>query len=435
MNIPASQAMTFLRDADPAELEQKLRKVLNPSQLVALHIISDRGVMELRTQSAEFDSDTPVAIGCVAKVIAAMLAAIAVRERLVSWTDPVSLYLTGERESPLFEHLGQVAIHQLLSHSHGLDATHIGKLAHTRDGFLDVGTLLFSQASAYVLARPGEIVNYGSVGSWLMAVILERRYSKPYIQLIEDKLLRPLGITRADPGPTDFCPANGTGILLSARSLGKLSRLFLASNEDPLSSVPHLGQLYGEFGVPLPIRPYAGKRMCLGLVDYGGGWIGQSGRSPSNSAVFRVSPQEGTSLIITSNQDRLSNNVMGGLFGTQMIDMRALRPPKEFLPAQAKTVQVEPYCGIYRNGRYTLRITPAGPGEACAEILDTPAGVANQPPPLVMRRTMRPAADNCFLATEPEPLIIGMIHFHGEGPNGEQMFARTATQVFARAPG
>lgn len=83
-----------------------------------------------------------------------------------------------------------ITIHQLLSHTSGLDDTYAGA------GILDRDAAVEKILSQKLIAAPGEKFNYTNDGYNLLAAIIEVVSGKSYPAFVREQLLKPAGMTR-----------------------------------------------------------------------------------------------------------------------------------------------------------------------------------------------------------------------------------------------
>jgi CubicO group peptidase (beta-lactamase class C family) len=122
-------------------------------------------------------------------------AVVALAERGVLSLDvPVGQYVQG-----LSPRLGQITLHQLLSHTSGL-----------RDGSSYYGPqddealaqFVSSWTDDYLIAEPGEIYSYSNLGLILAGRVLEAVLGRPYADAMDEVLFKPLGMRRTTLRPT-----------------------------------------------------------------------------------------------------------------------------------------------------------------------------------------------------------------------------------------
>lgn len=147
-------------------------------------------------------ADTLSRIGSVTKTVTAVLLLRLVEAGVVRLDDPVVQYL------PEFEHVHgnwtrAVTLRQLASHTSGLPV-------EGRDSLGAVGPFeqwranaLRSLARAHQVWRPGRRFRYSNLGTVALGLALERAAGEPYVNLVAERVLAPLGMHRT----TFFVPS------------------------------------------------------------------------------------------------------------------------------------------------------------------------------------------------------------------------------------
>jgi CubicO group peptidase (beta-lactamase class C family) len=162
---------------------------------IAMGILQDGHIDVAVAGFASFEAHQPVTpntlfqIGSITKVFTATLVQQLVQEDLLSLDEPVITYLPDLKLSDA-EATKQVTLRHLLSHTSGIEG----------DYFIDLG--LGDDAPAKAIAEfpklkqwnmPGELYAYSNSGFYLTGRIIEVVTGKPFEEVLQEKLLTPLG--------------------------------------------------------------------------------------------------------------------------------------------------------------------------------------------------------------------------------------------------
>jgi beta-lactamase class C len=144
-------------------------------------------------------SDTLFNLGSVRKPFEATLVALGTLRGELRLDDPVSRYVHELHGS----YIKDVTIGQLVTHTSGLllptDHPPWPTATFTLQQFFDMLNAFSPQSGE----QPGKQRIYTHAGYVLLQIALERRYGRPISELIEDRVLRPLGMKQT------FLPARG----------------------------------------------------------------------------------------------------------------------------------------------------------------------------------------------------------------------------------
>jgi CubicO group peptidase (beta-lactamase class C family) len=132
--------------------------------------------------------DTLFEIGSISKSFTSVVLMQLHEEGLVDLHEPVTTYLPWFKVKSEYE---PITLHHLMSHSAGI----IMGMEFTGEARYEVWTLRETLTSA----PPGTYYHYSNVGYKALGVILEDILSKPYGEIIQERILNPLGMTITDP--------------------------------------------------------------------------------------------------------------------------------------------------------------------------------------------------------------------------------------------
>lgn len=177
---------------------EELRKTNTPGVAIAI-IRGDRvifaktlGVSNIET-GAPLTPDTLFRIASNTKVLTAAALVTLAEKGKIKLNEPIGTYVKG-----LSLKLSQLTLHQLLSHTAGL-----------QDGASDfglhddsaLGSFIRTWTDAYLFTEPGRIFSYSNLGYDLAGLVLEEVTGKPYADAMDEVLFKPLGMNRTTLRP------------------------------------------------------------------------------------------------------------------------------------------------------------------------------------------------------------------------------------------
>lgn len=188
---------------DPGNLNSKLEQYLSiQHQKIAFSGVllvarNDSVVFEQSIGLASIEQGVPLStsskfvIASISKTFTGALVALAHDEGLLQYTDKLSLYF--ENLPVSFQ---TVTIHQLLAHTSGLPHNEAlpAYWGTTSRLHLTEDQALKEICKLSLLATPGSRMKYSSLGYYLLALVIEKVYKKPFTEILSLKLLRPLGM-------------------------------------------------------------------------------------------------------------------------------------------------------------------------------------------------------------------------------------------------
>lgn len=179
--LKPTSGLTSWADID-AYIEQMVQELpLEGANLVVLR----RGELVHRKNAGLYDEHTEIPIASATKWLTSALIMTLVDDGKLDLDKPISSYLdwaTGPK--------GKATLRQILSHTGGFGTGHLGEQPRT-------WTLEQSAREAFArpaIGPPGKQFRYGGVGMQIAAYIAEHTLGKPYAQLFEERLARPLGM-------------------------------------------------------------------------------------------------------------------------------------------------------------------------------------------------------------------------------------------------
>jgi beta-lactamase class C len=193
-------AATAARAESDAEIEQVVRRHVQPMLIaaggmaVALHIdgrtlLFNYGMADV-ARKTPITSDSLFNLASVGKAFIATLLAQAVKQGEVSLDDPVAKYVTELQQGEI----RKVTLGQLASHTSGLTRTP-QQYEHRGPYKLPDFIRYLNAWQADAAHAPGKQDIYSNTGFVLLSLALQRRFNTPIAQLMETRLLAPLGMT------------------------------------------------------------------------------------------------------------------------------------------------------------------------------------------------------------------------------------------------
>jgi CubicO group peptidase (beta-lactamase class C family) len=193
--------MAQASDGAVDSLARAFRAAHHPPALV-IGVIDAKGERVLpygvigTSDSTTVTGDTRFEVGSVTKVFNSLLLARMVESGEVKLDDPISHFLPDSVSAP--EYRGTpVTLRELATHSSSLPRlpTNIAP-ANMSDPYADyTAAKLYAFLDSYDLPQPPDShYEYSNLGAGLLGFLLSRRAGEPYPQLLEQRVLRPLGM-------------------------------------------------------------------------------------------------------------------------------------------------------------------------------------------------------------------------------------------------
>ena len=375
----AFAAYAQIRPLDPTAIERvataELKSTNTPGAAVAV-VYNDRVIFAHGYGTSDVETGAPVSpdmlfrLGSTTKMFtAAALVGLAV-EGKVELDAPVGNYIKS-----LDPAIASLTANQILSHTSGLydDAPMFG--SHDESA---LGAGIHKWKADVLFAPPARIYSYSNPGFWLAGYLAETVAGKPYADVIEERLFKPLGMTHStlrptmamtwplaqghevhDGQPQVIHPAadNASGwpagsIFSSVTELSKFVIAFM--NNGPVLS-PKV--------ISLMCSPHAkipGSEATYGYglqlaVQRGVRWVEHGGSRAGYGSTIRMAPDHKFAVIITANR---SGSGMPKLAGAISETALHLEPEaKSDAPTHPLTpAEIHRYSGTSRNGETVIHL-------------------------------------------------------------------------------
>jgi CubicO group peptidase (beta-lactamase class C family) len=188
---------------DPAAIETAAKSELESTHTpgAAIGIVQDGrliyahgfGTRNLETGEPVTDQ-TLFRLGSTTKMETATAVASLAAEGKLAFGDPVGKYITG-----LDRAIAALTVNQILSHTSGLKDEAVMNGRHD-DAAL--GEEIRGWNSDRLFTKPGAIYSYANPGFWLAGFLAETVAGKPYAEVMDERVFRPLGMAWTTLRPT-----------------------------------------------------------------------------------------------------------------------------------------------------------------------------------------------------------------------------------------
>jgi CubicO group peptidase (beta-lactamase class C family) len=369
-------------------LRQEMRATRTPGAAIAVvrrgRVVWQRGLGVASIETGEpVTPQTLFRIGSTTKMVTGLAAAVLAHEGKVKLDAPLAGYARGVPPA-----LGRLTLDQLLTHRAGLVNEASGDGPHD-DAAL--GARVRGWGRAQLFAPPNDVYSYSGPGYWLAGYAVEQAGGAWYADVVKQRVLAPLGMTRSTFRPleamtwpmaqdhrvrdtvaavlrpyTDDVTTWASGSLFS--SAGELARLTIA--------IMDRGRVDGAQAVPAAavatlVEPRAavpggeGCRYAYGLSACTRGGVrtlSHYGFRVGSGSVVTMAPDSQAAVIVLANRN---GGILAGTAAAVMAQLvgpaaaAAPRPDSAAAPADARR-----YVGRYVNGRDTLHVVQRPTGLA-----------------------------------------------------------------------
>jgi CubicO group peptidase (beta-lactamase class C family) len=376
---------------DPAAIErvatEELRSTKTPGAAVAV-IAGNRMIFSHGYGVSSIESGAPVTpdmlfrLGSTTKMFTASTVTSLALEGKLDLNAPVGRYIHG-----LDPAIAKLTANQLLSHTAGLkdEAPMFG--SHDEAA---LGAGIREWKSSFLFTDPGRIYSYSNPGYWLAGYLAETVAGKPYADVVEERVFRPLGMTRStfrptmamtwplaqghevkDDKPSIIRPAADNAGSWPAGSMFSnvfdLSRFVLAfldsGKSDGKQALPPelISTLSSRhFGIPGSTSAY-GYGLTISR-ERGVTWLKHGGSRAGYGSTIEMVPDQNFGVVIVANRTGSGLPKLADAISEMFLDLEPSRKDSsESLHALSRE-EIARYAGTYGNGdqRIVLRAEEGG---------------------------------------------------------------------------
>ena len=374
----ATTAPSQVRQLDPAAIErvalEELQATKTPGAAVAV-VSGDRVVFSHGYGVASVETAAPVSpdmlfrLGSTTKMFTASAVVGLALEGKIDLDAPVSRYIPG-----LDATIGKLTTNQLLSHTSGLhdEAPMFGSHDETA-----LGNGIHAWKADFLFAQPGSIYSYSNPGFWLAGYLAESVSGKPYADVMEVRVFRPLGMKRStlrpamamtwplaqghevkDAKPEVIRPAadNAAGwpagsIFSSALDLSRFAIAFM--NDGTLDGRQVLSpKLIATMSSPHARIPGTDRSYGYGLdlsVDRGVRWVQHGGSRAGYGSTIRMAPAQKFAVIIVANRSGSGLPKLADAISEAMLTLEP-KSQREEAAHLLSADELRRYTGTFVNG-------------------------------------------------------------------------------------
>jgi CubicO group peptidase (beta-lactamase class C family) len=353
---------------------EELRAAKTPGAAVAV-VSGDRVVFSHGFGVSSVDTGAPVSpdmlfrLGSTTKMFTASAVVGLALEGKIDLEAPISRYISGLDSS-----VGKLTANQLLSHTSGLhdEAPMFG--SHDERA---LGIGIHGWKADVLFAPPGRVYSYSNPGFWLAGYLAESVSGKPYADMIEERLFRPLGMGRSTLRPTMAMtwplaqghdvkngkpevirPAADNAASWPAGSIFSsaldLSRFVIAfMNDGKLDAKQVLPpKLIAKMSSPHAHVPGSEDSYGYGLSlsnNRGVRWVQHAGSRAGYGSLIRMAPEQRFAVIIVANRTASDLPKLADVICEEMLPLQATASSEK--PRHAiETAEIDRYSGMYVNG-------------------------------------------------------------------------------------
>ncbi len=333
----ARQAPSAATEADTiglGVLHDELARIVaeSPVQGVAVALVSDSGTIWSGgfgttgpASGAPVEAGTLFRANSVSKTLVALAVMRLVERGELSLDTPLGDAARDVQFRNAWQASEPVTLAHLLEHTSGFDELRFREYGFGPDDGGLAGALAVNPAPRESRWPPGHWMAYNNGGYAVAARVLEESHGQPFDDIVENEVLRPLGMTAsgvglehvdrsrlthhflgpdteepAEPYPVIVRPAGG--LITSADDLARVVTLFLRRGE-PLLSPASVERMETS---TTSRAARAGLDVGYGLGVYGeldGGvrWLGHAGGTPSAWARYAYRPEAGVGYVVLMN--------------------------------------------------------------------------------------------------------------------------------------
>lgn len=314
-----------LNDTLKVKLNQQVDELFNKydiAGITATVLIPTKGIWETnrgfvsKPDNIVIDSSSVFYWASVSKLITSTLIYQLVLEDTLSFNDKLSKWF------PNIQYSREITIEQLLTHTSGIYSFNSDSTVHFSNKHFTPDELLGIARSKKNLFKPGEYWSYTNTGYLLLALITEKIESKPFSQIVQEKLSIPLNLktlktaTKNSPNlalahkkdsaiPKDYSIPLGAGnVTGSSKDMAIFLSALLTGKIIPIKDVhTMMKDLYPMFNK----GQYYGKGIMLydftELDQTNNRWIGHSGGTENYKAIVAYDIETKAIITISINEN------------------------------------------------------------------------------------------------------------------------------------
>jgi CubicO group peptidase (beta-lactamase class C family) len=300
----------------------------------------------------------PARLGCITKLLTAALLRQSIASGLLTLESRLDASL---RDVPADVATAAITIKDLINHTHGLDDSHIERVPLTSDRYIDSRSLCASLFRVQRISPAGRYYSYGHAGAWLGAAVLESIYRQPYAQVLESRLLEPLGIrprTEAESAAAanlpDLCPALGGRFGLTSEEMLRFLDYHLTSADPAFGGKDVADLLRG--AIPLPGWHSTERGVLFGWKYYGHGWFGHNSQIPRAGMLIRINPAQQIGIVVASGRHPPAR-LARALFRECLPNLITLEMPRLLSERNVPSNEARRFVGEYGNSSMSISVS------------------------------------------------------------------------------
>ncbi|TDQ24042.1 serine hydrolase domain-containing protein [Tenacibaculum caenipelagi] len=316
------------------------------------------------------DNNTKYRIGSISKVFTATLLFKAIEEGKITLNETINSYF------PEIKNANKITISNLLNHRSGIHS-----FTNNKNEFLSYHTQSKTEKEMITIItkggsdfKPNEKAAYSNSNYLLLSYILEKLYKKPYAQILENEITKPLNLNQTFFGSkinieNNECYAyrfvdkwkqteetdpsidmGAGGIVSSPTDLVLFAKALFSHKILSAESVAQMKTIQDKFGMGIFKTEYYDK------VSYG-----HNGEINGFTSVLRYFPNEDIAFAITSNGlnynlNTITVTIVNSLFNKHfnIPDFRVYKPSSK---------ELNQYLGIYSSKTFPVKLTVTKSGK------------------------------------------------------------------------
>jgi D-alanyl-D-alanine carboxypeptidase len=377
LSIGLISQLGFSQNIDKQKLDAYFSQLESNNKFMGSVAVSQNGTL-LYTKSIGYtdvekgiksNADSKFRIGSISKMFTSTLVLKATEE------NKLKLDQTIEKYFPTLKNANKITITHLLSHRSGIhnftnDETYLdwNTKSKTRDEMVN---LIIKGGSDF---EPDSVSKYSNSNFVLLTVILEKVYNKTYPELLEKKIIQPLGLKNTyfggiiDPKKNeansyDFSsswkketetdmsiPLGAGGIVSNPSDLTKFSEALFSGKLISAKSLELMKTIKEKYGLGLFSMPFLEKS-----------GFGHSGSIDGFKSFLSFFPNDNIAVAITSNGENYNSNDIA-ITLTKAAYKQDFKVP-EFKAYKVESKDLDQYLGTYATTEIPLKLTITKEGD------------------------------------------------------------------------